>query len=210
MTLTTQTVESFLTAIRSSNPTPGGGSASALAGAMGASLLAMVAGLPKSKATTAEDAERLRAAGERCAALASDLEALVERDSDAYNTVLAAYKLPKGTDDEKAARSAAIQAGFRAAIAAPLDVMRACAAAAEQGVVVATLGLASASSDVQVGIELLNAALRGAKLNVETNLGSVKDAGYLAKVREDVKEFERAIAHETAAGRRAVSVQGVT
>lgn len=202
MVLTEQTVASFLAAIRSSSPTPGGGSASALAGAMGASLLAMVAGLPKSKATTVEDTERLTAAGARCADLARDLEALVERDSGAYNAVLAAYKLPKGTDEEKAARSAAIQAGFRAAIDAPLDVMRACAAAAEQGIVVATLGLASAASDVRVGIELLNAALRGAKLNVETNLGSMKDAGYLAKVRADLEEFERAMAHETAAAQR--------
>jgi methenyltetrahydrofolate cyclohydrolase len=199
MLLTEQTVESFLAAIRSSNPTPGGGSASALAGAMGASLLAMVAGLPKSKAATAEDAERLKAAGSRCSAVAGELETLVERDSEAYDQVLAAYRLPKGTDEEKAARSAAIQSGFRAAIAAPLAVMRACAAAAEQGVVVATLGLASASSDVQVGFELIYAALRGAKLNVETNLGSLKDEAYLAKVRSDVEEFERAIAHETAA-----------
>jgi methenyltetrahydrofolate cyclohydrolase len=196
------TVSEFLGAIRSSNPTPGGGSASALAGAMGASLLAMVAGLPKSKAATAADAERLKAAGERCAALASELEALVERDSDAYNQVLAAYTLPKGTDAEKTARAAAIQAGFRAAIDAPLDVMRACAAAAEQGVVVAALGLASASSDVQVGMELLTSALRGAKLNVETNLGSMKDADYLAKVRSDAQQFERAIASETSAAQK--------
>jgi formiminotetrahydrofolate cyclodeaminase len=194
MALTEQTVGTFLAAIRSSNPTPGGGSASALAGAMGASLLAMVAGLPKSRAESAEDMEHLKAAGGRCAALARDLETLIERDSDAYNLVLAAYKLPKGTDTEKAARSAAIQAGFRAAIAAPLDVMRACAAAAEQAVVVSTLGLASASSDVQVGVELLNAALRGAKLNVETNLGSMKDADYVAKVRSDVRGLESAIA----------------
>jgi methenyltetrahydrofolate cyclohydrolase len=201
MALTLQTVESFLDSIRSSNPTPGGGSASALAGAMGASLLAMVAGLPKSRAATAEDAERLKAAGDRCAALARSLEALVERDSDAYNQVLAAYKLPRETDDEKAARSRAIQTGFRAAIEAPLAVMRDCAAAAEQGVVVAALGLASASSDVQVGIELLNAALQGAKLNVETNFGSVKDQAYLAGVSTEVEEFARAIAHETAAVR---------
>lgn len=198
-TLTSQSVAGFLAAIRSSNPTPGGGSASALAGAMGASLLAMVAGLPKSKAATAEDAERLKATGDRCAALARDLEALIERDSEAYNLVLAAYKLPKGTDEEKAARSTAIQAGFRAAIDAPLAVMRACASAGKEGVIVATLGLASASSDVQVGIELLNAALRGAKLNVETNLGSVKDQDYLARARHDVTEFERAIGHEAAA-----------
>ena len=196
MTFSDYRLSEFLGAVRSSNPTPGGGSASALAGAMGASLLAMVAGLPKSRATTVEDVERLKAAGERCTMLAAELEALVERDSDAYNTVLAAYKLPKGTDEEKAARSTAIQAGFRAAIDAPLAVMRASAAAAEQGVVVATLGLASASSDVRVGIELLHAALRGAQLNVETNLGSVKDADYLAKVRADVVEFERAIGHE--------------
>jgi len=202
VTFSDHTVSEFLAAIRSSNPTPGGVSASALAGAMGASLLAMVAGLPKSTATTAEDAERLRAAGERCTALARELESLVERDSDAYNTVLAAYKLPKATDEQKTARSAAVQAGFRAAIDAPVAVMRACAAAAEQGVIVATLGLPSAASDVQVGMELLNAALRGAKLNVETNLGSVRDAEYLARVRDDVNEFERAIEHETALARR--------
>ena len=82
--------------------------------------------------------------------------------------------------------------------------MRACAAAAEQAVVVATLGLASASSDMQVGVELLNAALRGAKLNVETNLGSVKDAEYVAKVRSDVRDLGSTIAHETAAARRAL------
>jgi formiminotetrahydrofolate cyclodeaminase len=193
-----QTIAEFLGAIRSSTPTPGGGSASALAGAMGASLFAMVAGLPKSRATTAEDSERLKAAGGRSAAIAADLEALVQRDSDAYDQVLAAYKLPKATDDDKAARSEAIQAGFRAAIDAPLAVMRECAAAAEQGVVVARLGLESASSDVGVGFELLNAALRGAKLNVETNFSSVKDAGYLEKVRGDVERFARAIAHDTA------------
>lgn len=166
---------------------------------MGASLLAMVAGLPKSRATTAEDGERLKAAGDRCAAIAEDLEALVQRDSDAYNQVLAAYKLSKATDDDKAARSEAIQAGFRAAIDAPLAVMRDCAAAAEQGVVVARFGLESASSDVRVGFELLNAALRGAKLNVETNFSSVKDAGYLDKVRSDVERLARAIVRETAA-----------
>ena len=84
--------------------------------------------------------------------------------------------------------------------------MRACAAAAEQGVVVAALGNPSASSDGQVGFELLGAALRGARLNVETNLASVKDADYVARIRKDVDEFDRAIGHETAAARRAYGV----
>jgi len=200
--LTSLSVTDLLAAIRSSDPTPGGGSAAALAGAMGASLLAMVAGLPKSRAATQEDLERLQAAGQRCAAVAGDLEALVDRDSEAYGLVMAAYRNPKAPDEEKAARSAAIQAAMREAIAAPLDVMRACAAAAEQGVVVAALGNPSAWSDAQAGFELLGAGLRGAKLNVEINLGSVKDADYAAKVRGEVEEFERAIGHETAAARR--------
>lgn len=202
MSLTDKSVSELLGAFRSGNPTPGGGSAAALAGATGASLFAMVAGLPKSKAATAEDAARLTAAGERCTALAAELAALIDKDAASYDLVMAAYKKPKATDDEKTARSAAIQQAFRAAIAAPLDVMRACAAAAEQGVVVAALGNPSASSDAQVGFELLGAALRGAKLNVETNLGSVKDTDYVARTKKEVEEFERALNHETAAARR--------
>jgi methenyltetrahydrofolate cyclohydrolase len=196
MTLITHTVTDLLAAFRSAAPTPGGGSASALAGAMGSSLLAMVAALPKSRAATAEDVARLQAAGGRCAALSAELEALVDRDSDAYDLVMTAYKKPKGTEEEKAARSASIQTAMREAIAAPLAVMRACAAAAEQGVVIAGLGNPSASSDAQVGFELLRAGLRGAKLNVETNLGSVKDADYVARVRREVEEFDRALRHE--------------
>ena len=199
MKLTERRVDDLLQAFRSPDPTPGGGSAAALAGALGASLLAMVAGLPKSRAATEEDAERLQAAGRRCAAIADDLTTLVDRDSEAYDLVVGAYQQPKRTDEEKSARSAAIQQAMRAAIAAPLDVMRACAAAAEQGVVVAALGNPSASSDVRVGFELLGAGLRGAKLNVEINLGSVKDAAYVETVRRDVEEFERAIGHETSA-----------
>ena len=206
MSLVNRTVSDLLAAFRSSDPTPGGGSASALAGALGASLLAMVAALPKSRAATEEDAQRLKAAGDRYARPRWS-ETLVDRDTEAYDLVVSAYRKPKTTDDEKAARSAAIQSAMREAITAPLAVMRGCAAAAEQGVVIAGFGNPSASSDVRVGLELLGAGLRGAKLNAEINLGSVKDADYVAKVREDVTEFERAIGHETAAALRAF--QGV-
>ena len=202
MTLVKRSVEDLLAAFRAPDPTPGGGSAAALAGAMGAALFAMVAGLPKSKAATAEDAERLAAAGARCAALADELRTLVDRDSDAYAQVMAAFRRPKGTDEEKAARSAAIQEAMRGATAAPLAVMRACAAAAEQGVVVAAMGNPSASSDAAVAFELLGAGLRGARLNVEINLESIKDAEYADKARAEAAELERALEHETAAARR--------
>lgn len=190
MKLIDTTVNDFLAAVRSPDPTPGGGSAAALAGAMGASLLAMVAGLPKSRAATDDEMARLAAAGKRCTTLAGELTALIDRDSAAYDVVLAAYKGPKGTEEEKAARSAAIQVAMRVAIAAPLDVMRACAAAAREGPVVGELGLQSASSDVKVGLALLGAGLQGAKLNVEINLESVKDAGYVAEVRQEIDRLQ--------------------
>jgi methenyltetrahydrofolate cyclohydrolase len=189
MKLTERSVSDLLAAFRSSEPTPGGGSAAALAGAIGSSLLAMVAALPNSRAATEEDAGRLKAAGEWCASLSAELEALVDRDSEAYDLVVAAYKAPKATGEEKAARSAGIQAATREAIAAPLNVMQACAAAAEQGVVVASLGNPSASSDVRVGFELLGAGLRGARLNVEINLDGVKDADYVARIRGEVERL---------------------
>ena len=204
MSLVTQSVSELLAAFRSASPTPGGGSAAALAAATGASLLAMVAGLPKSKAATEEDAQRLQTAGDRCSALALELERLVDTDSAAYELVMAAYKRPKATDADKAARAAAVQAAFREAIAAPLAVMRAAAAATEQGVVIAALGNPSAASDFEVGLELLDAALRGARLNVETNLGSVKDQEYVDRIRNEVTEFARAIGHERSAAHTAL------
>ena len=186
MSLTTRTVSDLLAAFRSSDPTPGGGSASALTGAIGASLLAMVAGIPKPRAATEEDLERLQAAGSRCAGLADRLTALVDRDSEAYAMVMSAYRLPKATEEEKAARSARIQEGLRAATDTPLDVMRACAAALNRGPVLHTFGNANASSDVQVGLELLRAGLAGARLNVEINLPGLKDEAYVTEVRSTV------------------------
>jgi formiminotetrahydrofolate cyclodeaminase len=186
MTLSTTSVTTLLEAFRSSDPTPGGGSASALAGAVGASLFAMVAALSKPRASAARDVEQLRAVGTRSTELAKRLEALIDRDSEAYELVMRAYRLPKGTDDEKAARSARIQEALKAAIDAPLDVMRTCAAGIAQAAVLVEHGNPNASSDVQVGLELLHAGLRGARLNVEINLGSVKDQAYAAAVTREI------------------------
>jgi formiminotetrahydrofolate cyclodeaminase len=186
--LTHKTVHAALEDFRSPSPAPGGGSAAALAGALGASLLAMVAALPRPQATAEADLEALRAAGDRCHTLAQELEALVDRDSDAYTLVVNAYRLPKETGEEKALRAARVQDALKAAIAAPLDVMRACHAAAAQGAVLAALGNANASSDVGVGLELLRAGLRGARLNVEINVASVKDRAYIDDV---VREMTR-------------------
>ena len=185
MKLTSMTTSELLAAFRSSEPTPGGGSASALAGAVGASLLAMVAGLPKPKAANDQDVQRLGEAGAQCSALAVQLEALIDEDSAAYDLVVGAFRMPKGTDEEKAARTAGIQRALAAATEAPLNVMRRCAEALALAPIVAALGNQNASSDVAVARALLSAGLSGARENVEINLGSLKDEAYVARIREE-------------------------
>jgi formiminotetrahydrofolate cyclodeaminase len=191
MKLTALPLSELMAAFRSTSPTPGGGSASALAGATGAALLAMVAAMPKSRASTADDTGRLHAAATLSAALSDALLDLVDRDSGAYDVVVAAYRLPKTSDEEKAARTAGIQAAMKTAAETPLETMRHAVEALETAAVIARLGNANAASDVVVGIELLHAAVRGARANVEINLGSLNDAAYVAQLRAEVARIEQ-------------------
>ena len=179
------TVSDILDAFASSAPTPGGGSASALSGAIGASLLAMVAAMPKSKTGDARERELLDGAASGLNGIRRRLAELIDEDTRAYDLVTAAYKSPKATDEEKAARKAAIQNALKAATDAPLQTMRACEAALNHARVVAENGNPNAASDVFVGIEMLRAGLRGAEKNVAINLDSLSDAGYKQSVAEE-------------------------
>lgn len=184
MGLSDQRFFDLLRLFRSPHPTPGGGSASALSGAVGASLLAMVAALPKPRTATADETTRLTESGARCASISDRLAHLMDRDSEAYELVVAAFRLPKSSEQEKSARTARIQDALRVATEVPLEVMRTCAEAIQLAAAVARLGNRNASSDVRVGLELLAAGLRGARLNVQINLESITDADYIAKTRD--------------------------
>jgi len=193
MSLTGGSVSRLLAAFRSSDPTPGGGSASALAGAVGASLLAMVAGLAKPRTSSDDELARLEAAGARCAELALRLETMIDQDTAAYDLVVDAYRLPKSTDDEKAVRRARIQKALEAATEAPLDVMRLCAEGLTLAPAVGRLGNQNASSDVKVAVGMLRTGLSGARENVEINLESLKDADYVARVRNESTQLAASI-----------------
>jgi formiminotetrahydrofolate cyclodeaminase len=190
MTLTDLSLRELLAAIRDPRPTPGGGSASAVAGALGASLLAMVASMTKHRAASEEDVERLQEAASRCAELSRRLERLVDEDSAAYDGVLAAYRLPRGSDAEKAERRSRIQAALVAAAETPLEVLRQSNDAIEAATTVARFGNPNAASDVGVALELLIAAGRGARLNVEINLASLDDQAFVKRVRETVSVLD--------------------
>jgi glutamate formiminotransferase/formiminotetrahydrofolate cyclodeaminase len=201
--LVDKSVSQLLEAFASSSPTPGGGSASALAGAVGSSLLLMVASLPKTRTGSLEDRSALSDAREALSPAARELAGLVDRDAAAYDGVVAAYRLPKGTDTEKAARRAAIQRGMRGAIETPLAMLRAIHTAARAAVAVARHGNPSASSDVIVAAALLDAAASGAYANVTINLGGLEDGGQEAGLAREAKTLRDAIGAEAAAARAA-------
>ena len=183
----------LLDAFASNQPVPGGGSAAALAGAVGASLLIMVAGLPKTRHGTDEERSALTATAARLRPLRDELASLIDRDSEAYTSVINAYRLPRSTDAEQAARRDAIDEAMRAATEAPLATIRACERAMREAEVIVSSGAASASSDVAVGIELLKTAARGAGLNVDTNLTAVKDADYVKRTSQELRDLEQAL-----------------
>lgn len=187
---TAMVLTDLLDAFASNEPVPGGGSASALAGAVGVSLLVMVAGLPKTKTGGDEEAADLAEASARLRPLRDTLATLVDRDSEAYTSVLEAMRLPKDNDSDKTARRAAMEAALRGATEVPMDVMRACQQALRGAIVVARHGNPNAATDTGVAIELLLVGIRGGAMNVDVNLKSLKDAAFVERVKAERAELE--------------------
>ncbi len=180
--LADRSLRELLTAFSATDPTPGGGSASALGSAVGASLLMMVAGLPKTRTGSDEDRAALASAASALAEIRQGLTDAIDTDTAAYDQVVAAYKRPKASADEQAARAAAIQLALRGATDVPLGVLRLSAAALRLSIGIARHGHRAASSDVGVAVALLRAGARGARLNVQINLGGLTDTAYAAAV----------------------------
>ena len=156
----------------SDQPTPGGGSAAALAGALAAALVEMVAGLPKTRTGAADEREKLDAAKASAAKAGARLRHLVDLDTEAYNAVTAAYRLPKATDHEKAARTAAIVKAMRQATEVPLETCECAAAVLRASAQTLAHGNANAASDVRTAMALCRAALDAGAENVRANVGS--------------------------------------
>lgn len=174
----------FVDLLSSDAPAPGGGSAAALEGALGAALTAMVCSLTVGKKKYA-DYQELAAGTQR---KAEDLKArfvdVMDRDTEAFNVVSAAFGLPKATDEEKAARSAAIQEGLKGCTKTPFEMMELAVEALELTDSVLGKSNDSAASDLGVSALSLRAAIQGAWLNVLINIGSLKDKELAESYRE--------------------------
>lgn len=199
------TVTAFLEALASPEPTPGGGTAAAIAGAMATALLMMVAGLPRTRANSDEERSTLRQSRAALGAIRDRMTELADEDAHAYTAVLAAYRLPKTTDEEKADRRQAVQRALRGATESPLDVLRATADAGRAARIVARHGNRSAASDVRVALELLEAAAAGAAANVEINLVELDDEHYRKTTAGVVLDLSNQLTEDVAASRTALA-----
>ena len=201
------TLAGFVDALASSEPVPGGGSASAVAASLGAGLVAMVAALSIGRPKYAEYTEFHASAGAAGRALMDRLLRLADDDSAAYAVFAAALKMPKGSDAEQAARTSALRAAARTAAEVPLACVEAC-----HEVVLAAESLAgrsnlNASSDLAVACLLASAAAQGAGANVLVNLPAVGDEAFAEAMRSRVTSLLQEI-DAVATATRAIVTSG--
>ncbi|MCI9672757.1 MAG: cyclodeaminase/cyclohydrolase family protein [Lawsonibacter sp.] len=165
----------FVDLLASDAPAPGGGSAAALEGALGAALTAMVCGLTVGKKKYAEFQELAEEAQKKATDLKARFVDVMDRDTEAFNVVSAAFGMPKETDEEKAARSAAIQKGLEGCTKTPFEMMELAVETLELTAAILGKSNDSAASDLGVSALSLRAAIQGAWLNVLINIGSLKN-----------------------------------
>lgn len=186
-----RTVDDFLEALASPSPTPGGGSVAALCGALSVALTRMVSSLAVGKEGYEAVQADLRDLEGRAKALQGRLVGLADEDARAYDSVIAAMRLPKKTDAERAARVEAMQAAYRHATEVPLETMQSCAEALELALLAAQKGNRRAITDAGIAALTAEAGLRAASLNVRINLSALKDNEFRARVEEKMPAILR-------------------
>lgn len=185
--LVDKSITEFLAELKSDSPAPGGGSAAALVGGIGAALGVMVGNLTVNSV-------KYEAVHETCRQLSLDLEQqlaglekYIDEDTDAFTKVMKAYKMPKNTDEEKQARGKAVQEALKAASNLPLQVAKACLEVLALSGEMLSIGNANAASDAAVAGRMAHAAMWSAIYNVKINLGSIKDVDFVADMTGKVE-----------------------
>ena len=184
-----QSCTSWLADLASSKPAPGGGGAAALVGAVGVSLGAMVGSLTIGKKKYIDVEEEMKELVERSKELSLKLQSMVKADAEAFLPLSDAYRMPSGTEEEKAAKDAAIQESLTGATEVPLNILILCAEAMELMVEFQKKGSRLALSDAGCGAAMCKAAMESAKLNVYINLKLMKDE---EKVRQYQAKMDEA------------------
>lgn len=196
MELTKMTLTSYVDLLNSDAPAPGGGSASALCGAQGAALVSMVAGLTIGKKKYPLDQELCAEVAQKASKLKDALLVQVDKDTEAFNLVSAAFKLPKETEEEKAVRAKAIADATLIATEVPFETMRLCLETIHYTKSLIGHSNTNAASDLGVSALDLIACMKGAWLNVLINLGGLEDKAKAENFRAKGEEMVAAAEKE--------------
>ena len=197
--LVNKSVRDFVTELASDSAAPGGGSAAALAGALGAALTTMVCNLSLDEEKFQAVLPEIQAIRLQASALQEKLTNAVDEDAQAFNAVMEAYKLPKSNDDEKKIRLATIQQSMKQAALMPLKVAGDSLEALKLAARILPLGNQNAASDAAVSGLMAYAAIQGALFNVKINLGFIKDADFCATTRDRITAISAEAKQENAA-----------
>lgn len=194
------TIENFIDLVASNEPVPGGGSVAAVCGTLSAALSEMVANLTIGKKKYAEHEREMNEIKERAFILRRKLIDYIEKDSEAYNKVMEAYKLPKETDEEKTLRKEAIEEGSKLAATIPLEVAYTSFEIMPLAEAIVLRGNSNAVTDALVAAMLARTAVLSAILNVRINLSSINDEEFVSRYKsksdtleEDVLAYEKKI-----------------
>jgi glutamate formiminotransferase/formiminotetrahydrofolate cyclodeaminase len=191
--LTPLTLTQFLDELASSSPAPGGGSVAALAGAIGSALTSMVCNLTIGKKRYADVQEEIQSVLRQSEKLRQELTLLIDKDTEAFNGVMAALAMPKATEEEQSRRSSLIQEATKRATLVPLSVMGLCERALALTRVVAEKGNKNSTSDAGVAALMLQSACSSAGLNVRINLTSLNDEQFVRQTTEEMKGITRKV-----------------
>lgn len=187
--LVKQNIKMFLDELASSSPAPGGGSVAALAGALGAALTSMVCNLTKTKQGYETVQDKIAEVLERSEALRKDLTELIDKDTEAFNEVMTALKMPKETEEQKSQRRDALQSAFKQAAEVPLETARKCLQILDVAQIAAENGNKNSISDAGVSALMAQTGVQAAMLNVRVNLTSIKDTEYVQQVTTELHEI---------------------
>lgn len=186
-------VKEFVSETASNSPVPGGGSVAALAGSLGVALATMVANLTVGKEKYAEVEAEMQEVIKKGDAIRATLVELIDRDATSFDGVMKAFKLPKETDEEKAARSTKIQSEYKYAASVPMETAELAMSIMDLAEVVVEKGNPNAVTDGAVAAMMSRTAVLSALLNVKINIGSIKDEAFVTEMKEKIATLEKKV-----------------
>jgi len=184
-------IKEFLSELSSSSPAPGGGSVAALSGALGAALSSMVCNLTIGKEKYENVQDEIKRVLNESEQIRKKLMKLIDKDTEAFNDVIKAFKMPKETDEQKNIRSKAIQEGYKNAVNVPLETALLCEEIFDLAKTVAEKGNQKSITDAAISAIMAKAGFEGAILNVKINLGSIKDEEFVKNINTQIQKLEK-------------------